>query len=79
MVELSLAFKDNDKVVECATKLLNLDPSELFALIFLGRALALSGNVADAKQIFSKGLSLAQQANDEENTDKVSGGREEYT
>ena len=71
MVELSLAFKDYNTVIQCTEKLLTQDPNELFALIFLGRAQALNGDLAGSKETFTRGLSLAQQNKDEENTTKV--------
>ena len=71
MVELSLALKNYTTVIECTQKLLAQDPNELFALTFLGRAQALNGDIAGSKETFSRGLSLAQQAQDEENSTKV--------
>ena len=71
MVELSLAFNDYTTVIQCTEKLLAQDPSELFALMFQGRAQAVNGDIAQSKETFSRGLSLAQQAQDEENSTKV--------
>ena len=71
MVELSLAFKDYVTVIQCAEKLLTQDPSEIFALMFLGRAQALSGDPARSKESFTRGLSLAKEANDDENSAQV--------
>ena len=71
MVELSMALKDYTTVIECTEKLLVQDRNELLALSFLGRAQALTGDITRSKEAFSQGLSLAQQAQDEENTTKV--------
>lgn len=66
-----MALKDYPTVVKCTQKLLDQNPNELFAFIFLGRAQALNGDLTQAKATFSRGFSVAQQAQDEEHSTKV--------